>query len=142
MRKVADILNRKGASAVAVPPDCKAMDALRIMTEKNIGSLLVMDGGEFLGLISERDLVRKIMFKKKDPAITRVSEIMIPDLPAVQPSDTVEYCMQLMVEKKIRYLPVFENSLLSGIISMRDLVKETILEQKAKVTRPGDIISN
>lgn len=142
MRKVADILNRKGASAVAVAPDLKAIDALRIMSEKNIGSLLVMDGGEYLGLVTERDFTRKILFNKKDPAITRVSEIMIPDLPAVLPTDSVEYCMQLMVEKKVRYLPVFENSLLSGIISMRDLVKETILEQKEKVTRPGDIISN
>jgi len=142
LRKVSDILYRKGASAVAVPPDTKVIEALHIMSDKNIGSLLVMDGGEYLGLVTERDFARKILLKKKDPAIARVSENMIPDLPAVRPSDTVEYCMQVMIDKKTRYLPVFENSQLSGIISMRDLVKEIIFEQKEKLTNPGNLISN
>lgn len=133
MRKVSDILNRKGASAVAVTPDTKVIDALTIMAEKNIGSILVMDGGEYLGLVTERDYSRKIALKSKSSIDTHVSEIMCSDLPPVKPSDTVEYCMQLMTDKNIRYLPVFENDRLSGLVSMSDVVKETILEQKEMI---------
>ncbi len=134
MRKVSDILSRKGASAVAVAPDTKVFDALAIMAEKNIGSILVMDGGEYLGIVTERDYSRKIVLKNKSSADSHVSEIMSADLPAVKPSDTVEHCMQLMSEKNIRYLPVFDNDRLSGIISMSDVVKETILEQKETIS--------
>jgi CBS domain-containing protein len=133
MRKVSDILGRKGASAVAVAPDTKVIEALSIMAEKNIGSLLVMDGGEYLGIITERDYSRKIALRHKSSVDTKVSEIMTTNLPAVNPSDSVEYCMQLMSDKNIRYLPVFEKNLLAGIISMSDVVKETILQQKETI---------
>jgi len=133
MRKVSDILGRKGASAVAVAPDTKVIEALSIMAEKNIGSLLVMDGGEYLGIITERDYSRKIALRHKSSVDTRVSEIMTTNLPAVNPSDSVEYCMQLMSDKNIRYLPVFEKNLLAGIVSMSDVVKETILQQKETI---------
>jgi CBS domain-containing protein len=133
MRKVSDILNRKGASAVAVTPDTKVIDALTIMSEKNIGSILIMDGGEYLGIVTERDYSRKVALKSKSSTETRVSEIMSPDLPSVKPTDTVEHCMQLMTDKSIRYLPVFENDRISGLISMSDVVKETILEQKEMI---------
>jgi CBS domain-containing protein len=133
MRKVSDILNRKGASAVAVTPDTKVIDALSIMAEKNIGSILIMDGGEYLGIFTERDYSRKIALKSKSSTDTRVSEIMSPDLPAVKPADSVDFCMQLMSDKNIRYLPVFENDRLCGIVSMSDVVKETILEQKEMI---------
>lgn len=130
MHKVSDILNRKGASAVAVKPDTKVIDALAIMANKNIGSILVMDGGEYLGIVTERDYARKIALKKKNSTVIHVSEIMSVDLPAVSTSDSITYCMNLMIEKSIRYLPVFENDQLSGIVSMSDLIKETIIEQK------------
>ena len=133
MRKVSDILNRKGASAVAVTPDTKVIDALTIMSEKNIGSILIMDGGEYLGIVTERDYSRKVALKSKSSTETRVSEIMSPDLPSVKPTDTVEHCMQLMTDKNIRYLPVFDNDRISGLISMSDVVKETILEQKEMI---------
>jgi CBS domain-containing protein len=135
MRKVADILGRKGASAVVVTPDTKVIEALSIMEEKNIGSVLVMDGGEYLGLITERDYSRKVALKHKSSVDTKVSDIMTTDLPAVTPSDTVEHCMQLMSNKNIRYLPVFDNKMLSGIISMSDVVKETILQQKETISQ-------
>ncbi|HEU5166896.1 MAG TPA: CBS domain-containing protein [Chitinophagaceae bacterium] len=134
MRKVSDILGRKGASAVAVAPDTKVIEALNIMAEKNIGSVLVMDGGEYLGIITERDYSRKIALKHKSSVDTKVSEIMTTNLPAVSPNDTVEYCMELMSDKNIRYLPVFENNLLAGIVSMSDVVKETILQQKETIS--------
>jgi CBS domain-containing protein len=133
MRKVADILNRKGASAVAVTPDTKVIEALTIMAEKNIGSILVMDGGEYLGIITERDYSRKIALKHKSSTDTKVSEIMSTDLPSVTPSDSVEQCMQLMSANNIRYLPVFEDYRLSGIVSMSDVVKETILAQQETI---------
>lgn len=134
MRKVSDILNRKGASAVAVAPDTKVIEALSIMAEKNIGSILVMDGGEYLGIVTERDYSRKIALKHKSSAEIHVSEIMSADLPSVKPSDSVEYCMQLMTDKNIRYLPVFDNVMLCGLVSMSDVVKEKILEQKETIS--------
>jgi CBS domain-containing protein len=134
MRKVSDILNRKGASAVAVAPDTKVIDALSLMAEKNIGSILVMDGGEYLGIVTERDYSRKIALKNKSSAEIKVSEIMSSDLPSVSPSHSVEYCMQLMSDKNIRYLPVFENDRISGLVSMSDVVKEKMLEQKETIT--------
>lgn len=133
-KKVADILNRKGASAVAVTPDTKVLDALQIMADKNIGSVLVMDGGEYLGIITERDYSRKIALKGKSSVDTKVNEIMTTDLPPVMLTDTVEHCMQLMSDKNIRYLPVFEKDQLAGIVSMSDVVKETILAQQETIS--------
>ena len=134
MRKVADILERKGASAVAVAPDTKVIEALEIMAEKNIGSVLVMDGGEYLGIITERDYSRKIALRHKSSVDTMVSEIMTTNFPSVSPKDTVEMCMELMSDKNIRYLPVFDGNRLSGIVSMSDVVKETILQQKETIS--------
>ena len=134
MRKVADILERKGASAVAVAPDTKVIEALEIMDEKNIGSVLVMDGGEYLGIITERDYSRKIALKHKSSTDTMVSEIMTTNLPSVSPKDTVERCMELMSDKNIRYLPVFDGNRLAGIVSMSDVVKETIFQQKETIS--------
>ena len=135
MNRVADIITRKGVSAIAVPPDTPVIDALQIMAEKNIGSVLVMHGGEYVGIITERDYSRKVILKGKNSHDTKVAEIMSTDLPAVKLSDTVEHCMQLMTGKNIRYLPVFENELLAGIISMSDVVKQTILAQQETINQ-------
>ena len=134
MRKVADILSRKGASAVAVTPDTKVIDALRIMADKNIGSILVMDSGEYLGIVTERDYSRKVALKNKSSVDTMVTDIMSSDLPSVSLSDTVEKCMQLMSSKNIRYLPVFDNDRIAGIVSMSDVVKETIIAQQETIS--------
>lgn len=130
MRKVSDILNRKGASAVAVSPDVKVIDALRIMQDKNIGSILVMDGGEYIGIITERDYSRKIALKGKLSTGTKVADIMSTTLPAVTPADSVFTCMKIMIEKNTRYIPVFDNDQLLGIVSMSDVIRETVLEQQ------------
>jgi CBS domain-containing protein len=110
------------------------IEALTIMASKNIGSILVMDGGEYLGIITERDYSRKVALKDKNSDNTKVSEIMSTDLPSVAPSDSVDHCMQLMSSKNIRYLPVFENNRLTGIVSMSDVVKETILAQQETIS--------
>ena len=133
MNHVSDIIARKGVSAIAVPPDTQVVEALRIMAEKNIGSVLVMHGGEYVGIMTERDYSRKVALKGKNSADTKVAEIMTTDLPFIKPTDTVEHCMQLMTEKNIRYLPVFENELLAGVISMSDVVKQTILQQQEMI---------
>jgi CBS domain-containing protein len=133
MNHVSDIIARKGVSAIAVPPDTTVVEALRIMAEKNIGSVLVMDAGEYLGIMTERDYSRKVALKGKNSSVTKVSEIMSTELPTVKPEDSVERCMQLMTDKNIRYLPVFENQMLAGVISMSDVVKQTILEQQETI---------
>ena len=133
MNTVASVLARKNFSPVVVAPGATVIEALRIMEEKNIGSLLVMNGDQYLGILTERDYSRKIVLKGKSSTDTKVEEIMSTDMPTVKPSDTVEHCMQLMTTKNIRYMPVFDNNKLTGIISMSDVVKDTILTQKATI---------
>ncbi|MBL7709826.1 MAG: CBS domain-containing protein [Chitinophagaceae bacterium] len=142
MNKVSSILARKGTSTANVSPGTSVLEALRIMAEKNIGSMMVMENGNYLGLITERDYSRKVILKGKNSADTSVSEIMSADLPTVTPSDSIDHCMELMTKNNIRYLPVFENDKLAGIISMSDVVKETILTQKETINHLQNYIRN
>ena len=142
MNKVSSVLARKGNTAVSIPSDATVLDALKIMEEKNIGSVVVMDGSTYLGIITERDYSRKVILKDKHSSETKVSEIMSTDLPSVKPEDTIEYCMELMTSRNIRYMPVFENNVLSGIISMSDVVKETILAQKETINHLQSYINS
>lgn len=112
------------------------------MAEKNIGSVVVMQNEEYLGIMTERDYSRKVILKGKNSTATKVSEIMSTDLPSVNPADSIEHCMQLMTEKNIRYMPVFENNKLTGIISMSDVVKETILAQKETINQLHSYINS
>lgn len=134
MNKVSSILRRKGSSAVSVSPSSTVKDALKVMAEKNIGSVVVMQDENYLGIMTERDYSRKVALKGKSSADTKVSEIMSTDLPSVSPADSIDRCMQLMTEKGIRYMPVFDSNKLCGIISMSDVVKETILTQKETIS--------
>ena len=140
MNHVSDIIARKGLSAIAVPPDTPVIDALQIMSEKNIGSVLIMHGGEYLGIMTERDYSRKVILRGKNSHDTRVAEIMSTDLPALKPSDTIDHCMQLMTDKNIRYLPVFDGDRLVGIISISDVVRQTILLQQETINHLNDYI--
>lgn len=135
MNTVSLVLNRKNFSPVTITSETTVLDALRIMEEKNIGSLVVMDGDDYKGIVTERDYSRKVILKGKNSTNTRVADIMSTDLPRVSPTDKIEYCMELMSSNNIRYLPVFENNRLSGIISMSDVVKETILAQKETINQ-------
>jgi CBS domain-containing protein len=130
MRSVSALLSRKGINVTYVSPDITVVQALEIMAEKNIGSVVIMENDRYLGIMTERDYSRKVILKGKNSSDTRVSEIMSTDLPSVRPSDSIEHCMELMTSRNIRYMPVFDGSRLSGIISMSDVVKETILAQK------------
>ena len=135
MNKVSDILARKGNTAINVLPETSVFDALKLMAEKNIGSVVVMENDNYLGIVTERDYSRKVILKGKHSDDTKVLEIMSEDLPDIRLTDTVELCMSLMTQQNIRYLPVFENNKLCGIISMSDVVKETILAQRETINQ-------
>lgn len=135
MKSVSAVLRRKGAAAAvaAVSPSASVVDALRMMAEKNIGSVVVMENDHYLGIMTERDYSRKVILKGKNSSDTTVGEIMSADLPSVSPSDSIDHCMEIMSAENIRYMPVFEGSELVGIISMSDVVKETILTQRETI---------
>ena len=134
MNKVSSILSRKGSMAISVAPSTTVIDALKVMAEKNIGSVVVMQDEKYMGIMTERDYSRKVALKGKNSSVTTVSEIMSTDIPSVSTGDSIEHCMQLMSDKNIRYMPVFDNNKLVGIISMSDVVKETILSQKETIS--------
>jgi CBS domain-containing protein len=139
-KKVADILLRKGSNITTVNPQTSVLYALEIMADQNIGSVVVMDNGQYLGIMTERDYSRKVALKGKSSTDTPVAEIMSTDLPPVRPGDSIDHCMQLMSDKHIRYLPVFESEQLVGILSINDVVKETILSQEETITQLKDYL--
>jgi CBS domain-containing protein len=134
MNTIHNILSRKGHRAISVSPDTSVLDALKVMAENNIGSVVVKQDGKFLGIITERDYSRKVVLKGKNSTDTKVNEIMTTDFPDLKPADTVEYCMELLTQNNIRYLPVFEDGVLKGIISISDVVTETILMQQQTIS--------
>ena len=140
MKKVSDIFLHKGRKITSVEPDLTVLEALKIMSDQNIGSIIVMRGDEYLGLMTERDYARKVILKGKSSTDTQVADIMSVDLPKVEPSDTIEHCMELMSGRNIRYLPVFEHGLLYGIVSINDLVKETISTQQETISQLKDYL--
>lgn len=140
MKKVSHILSHKGKRITSVSPDTTVLEALRIMANQNIGSVLVMEGEEYRGIMTERDYSRKVILLGKSSTDTPVEEIMSRDFPAVSPNDSVEFCMQLMTDRNIRYLPVFESNALCGIISISDVVRETILTHEETITHLKDYL--
>lgn len=141
MTTVKDILSRK-PETVSIPHHFAVVDALKIMAEKNIGSVVITDTqGNFLGILTERDYSRKVVLQGKNSTTTPVEEIMSTDLPTVSPKDTVEHCRELMSSQNVRYLPVFVGSELKGIISMSDVVKETIAMQQQTIDHLQQYIS-
>jgi CBS domain-containing protein len=130
MKTVADIFKRKGKNNITVDPGSTVLEALKIMAEKNIGSVVVMDDEKYCGLFTERDYARKVILHGKSSAELQVGEIMSEYLPVVTPANTLEDCMEIMTNHNIRYLPVFENNEYTGVISIIDVVKETMLAQK------------
>ena len=142
MNTVNQILARKGFVAIAVVSGTTVLKALEIMEEKNIGSVVVLHpDGTFEGIVTERDYSRKIILKGKSSTDTKVEEIMSTDLPHVTVKDTVEHCMELMSGNNIRYLPVLAGGELRGIVSMSDVVKETILMQQETIDHLQHYIS-
>ncbi len=130
MKKIADIFKRKGTNNIVISPDEPVLNALKIMAEKNIGSVVVMNGQQYMGLITERDYARKVILHGKTSSELTVSEIMSSFLPKASLQSTIEECMEVMTNHNIRYLPVFEEDTYIGVVSIIDVVKETIHAQK------------
>jgi IMP dehydrogenase len=130
MRKVSDVLARKGSGIISIDADTSVLDALRLMADKNIGSVIVTENGEYAGLLTERDYARKVVLEGRSSDHTTVREIMSDSLPRLLPDNTIDHCMHIMSESNIRYLPVFNYDNLVGIISMSDVVTETILSHE------------
>lgn len=134
MRKVSDILHRKGNKVTTVAPSTPVIDALHIMADQNIGSVVVVDNQKFLGIMTERDYSRKVILKGRSSTDITVAEIMSSDFPIVHSRDTVDYCMQIMSAENLRYLPVMENDQLAGILSIHDVITETIITQQETIS--------
>jgi CBS domain-containing protein len=139
--KVVDILSKKGSRVESVSPNTSVLDVLHLMEEKNIGSVIIMDNGSYQGIVTERDYSRKVILKGKNSTDTLVSEIMTTDLPTLTPADSIDKCMELMSAKHIRYLPVFSNGQLAGIISMSDVVTAKLKRQQETISHLEKYIS-
>ena len=140
MKKVSDILARKGSNVISAPPDTTVYDAIQLMSDKNMGSVVVCDDNKFVGIMTERDYCRKVVLKGKSSTDTKVSEIMSVNFPAVGLSDSIEHCMSLLSETNLRYLPVFDDEKLCGIISIHDVVKQTTIAQEETISQLKDYL--
>lgn len=140
MTTVRDILKTKGNTIWTVSPDVTVFDALVFMAEKNVGALVVTSGDKIVGILSERDYARKIVLKGRSSRDTRVREIMTPDPVCVSPEESIQECMEIMNSRHIRHLPVLENLKLSGMISIRDVIKAVISEKEFTIKQLEDYI--
>lgn len=131
--KVKDILDKKGTEIYSVKPGESVLEAISKMAELNIGALLVMENDELVGIISERDYRNKIILKGRTSKDTPVSQIMVDKVVCVEPTDNINFCMQLMTNKKFRHLPVLDNNSVVGVISIGDVVKAVIESQKSEI---------
>ena len=142
MHTVSSLLARKNRPLVTVSPATSVIDAIKLMAEKNIGCVVVMDAGKYLGVVTERDYSRKVVLLGKNSGTTTTAEIMSIDLPVATPADSIGYCMEKMTSKNVRYMPVFENDQVTGIVSMSDVVKETILAQEETINQLHNYIQS
>ena len=134
MKPVGEVLRSKTDSSLfSVPPTITVLEAVILMAEKGIGSLLVMEGETLVGIISERDYVRRVALFERSAFATTVGEIMTADVITVSPKDSAQHCMQLMTDKRLRHLPVVEDGQLLGLLSIGDLVKHVIQEQESLI---------
>jgi CBS domain-containing protein len=130
MRLVCEILQSKGHDVWFVRPEAFVFDAVKMMSERSVGALLVMEGEKMVGIITERDYARKVVLAGKSSKQTQVKDIMTQRVLWVAPERTIEECMALMTDKRVRHLPVVENTQVVGMVSIGDLVKAIIAEQQ------------
>ena len=130
---VGTILNQKGREVYSVSPDATVFEAIQLMAEKNVGALLVVSEHRLLGVISERDYTRKVALKGKSSRETKVLEIISSPVVSATPGHSVEECMRLMTNNRVRHLPILEGEKLVGIVSIGDLVNWTISAQDAAI---------
>lgn len=142
MKLVKHILHSKGNEIWHVTSEDSVLDAIKLMAEKKIGALLVMEKDNLDGVVSERDYARKVILKGKSSSGTPVKEIMTAEVVVTNPQETVEKCMALMTENRIRHLPVVEDGKVIGVLSIGDLVKAIIADQQHQIEQLESYISN
>jgi CBS domain-containing protein len=140
MTTVNDVLDKKGRNVHFIDPDASVFDALKMMAENNIGSLVVQENGRLVGIITERLYAREIILKGRTSPGTFVREIMSSRVVYARPDQSVQECMAVMTERGVRHLPVFEDERLIGIVSIGDMVKSVIGDQKFVIDQLGDYI--
>ncbi|MDD2237212.1 MAG: CBS domain-containing protein [Kiritimatiellae bacterium] len=133
MSKLSDVLDKKGYEVFTVSPKESVLDAIRQMTEKAIGTAVVLEDGKLVGIVSERDFIRKVVVAGKDAESSCVADIMTRQVFVEKPDSLVEDCLQLMTGKRIRHCPVMNGNELAGIVSIGDLVKFRLSEQAAAI---------
>ncbi len=133
MIKVKDILREKGSNAWSTTSKTTIYEALVMMAEKDVGALLVVDGGDLVGIFSERDYARKVVLEGKSSRDTLVKDLMTREVLAVTPDETIQDCMGVMSSAHCRHLPVLENGQLAGVVSIGDIVNAVIEDQKVKI---------
>jgi CBS domain-containing protein len=130
MLSVKELLERKGHAVWSISPEASVFDALKLLAEKDIGALLVIENGKMVGILSERDYARKVVLKGKTSMETPVREIMTPNVVTVRADQTIEDCMAMMTQRHIRHLPVVDGDRINGLISIGDVVKAIISQQE------------
>ncbi len=141
MANVRDLLKVKGHAFWYTTPSSTVYEALQLMAEKDVGALLVLESGNLVGIFSERDYARRLLLKGKFARETPVSDVMTDNLFTVGPEQSIEDCMALMTAKHIRHLPVLERGQIIGVISIGDVVKSVISDQKHTITQLEDYIT-
>ena len=133
MRTVRQLLEAKSPEVIAIGPDAPVLDAIRLMAERQIGALLVMDGPRLVGILSERDYARKVVLQGRSSRDTPVRDIMTTEVVTVAPGDSIDHCMQLVTDRRIRHLPVLDGGTVVGVLSIGDLVKTVIELQRQDI---------
>ena len=141
MKLVKHLLDSKGSNIISIAMNASVLDAIKLMAEKAIGSLLIMDGSALKGIVTERDYARKVIIKGRSSKSTEVSEIMTTDVYTASPGETVNHCMSLMTKYKIRHLPVVDDGTVVGMISIGDLVEAIIRDQQEEIEQLEHYIS-
>ena len=141
MISIRQLLERKGSEVWSTSPDSSVYEALQLLAENDVGALLVLQDGELVGVVSERDYARKVVLHGKTSMKTPVKEIMTEDVITVGPGSTVEEAMALMTDKHIRHLPVLEGESIVGVVSIGDLVKAIIADQEFTIGQLENYIS-
>lgn len=141
MGAVSNLLDSKGYDVLTVEPDQSVHEAIEKMEELYVGTSIVLDGGEVVGIISERDVIRKVMLKDKNLDDIKVQDVMSTNLTTVTPETPLDECMHLMTDKRIRHLPVLRDKQLCGIVSIGDVVKYLIVEKDFKIKNLESYIS-
>jgi CBS domain-containing protein len=133
MKLVCHLLDSKGREVLSIAPHASVLEAISLMAEKSIGALVVMDGDKLAGVVTERDYARKVILKGRSAHSTAVKEIMTTDVITTSSNESVEHCMNVVTDKRIRHLPVVDGGKVTGIISIGDLVKAVIADQQEAI---------